>query len=155
MFLMPGRSFDALKEMDLQFGKQTVENKAHVRDFTAWRNLIVCGMELRFKYRVSEHDPGWDSVEVFGFKANDHVDDYCVSGPAAYDCYVRFLDVAALSQHRACAVAMGQHARLGNQSLLSILPEALFRSLLQPHIPTLEHWDCDKEARLKETANLK
>jgi hypothetical protein len=46
---------------------------------------------------------------------------------------------------------MGQHARLGSQSLLSILPEALFSSLLQPQIPTLKHWNRKKELSLKVT----
>jgi hypothetical protein len=91
---MPGRSFDALKEMDLRFGKQTSENKIpkHDRDFRAWRYLTVNGMELRFKFSISERKTRWEDVEVYGFKTNDHVDEYCFSGPAAYDAYVRFLD---------------------------------------------------------------
>ena len=162
VFNLSCSAVDALEALDQRFGKMTLEKKKLNHEFKVWRILNVNGMELRFRFYTAARDLTWNHVDVFGLKHNDTVcDEYffvgpsCFRGPSAYDCYVRFLDGVAPSQHHASAVAMGQHARLGSQSLLSILPEALFRSLLQPHIPTLEHWDCDKEAQLKETANLK
>jgi hypothetical protein len=147
-FILPGMSFDALKEMDRRFGKQTAENKKQVRDFHAWRNLTVNGMELRVIFRISEHNPEWENVRVSGFKSKDAVSDSCFNGPSAYDCYVRFLDEVAPSRHHTNAVAMGQHVRLGSQSLLGILPEALFRNLMQPLVPMLKHWNISKELNL-------
>ncbi len=149
VFLMPCSALDALKALDQRFGKITAENKIQGREFRVWRILKVNGMELRFRFYTDASDLKWNHVDVFGLKTKDTVSNNCFSGPSAFDCYVRFLDGVALSQQHVSTVAMGQHARLGSQSLLSILPEALFQGLLQPRISTLEHWDCDKEDALK------
>ena len=149
IFLISCSALDALKALDQRFGKIPDEKKTQRHEFRVWRILKVNGMELRFRFYTDASDLEWNNVEVFGFKTKDTVSNNCFAGPSAYDCYVRFLDGVALSQQHASTVAMGQHTRLGSQSLLSILPEALFRVLLQPHITTLEHWDCDKEDALR------
>jgi hypothetical protein len=152
VFLIEPHALDALKELDQRFGKKTEEKKKHGHDLEVWRILKIKSMKLRFFfYTCASYSKRNDVevVEVFGFKTKDVDSDICFKGPSAYDCYVRFLDGVALSQQHASTVAMGQHTRLGSQSLLSILPEALFRVLLQPHITTLEHWDCDKEDALR------
>ena len=148
VFQMPGGSFNALKVMDQRFGKQTVENKKQGRTLTAWRYLNVNGMELRFAFNMHEDDHKFDGVNVFGFRA-PAMGVICFSGPSAHDCYVRFLDMVTSSRHHINTVAMGQHARLGSQSLLGVLPKALFRNLMQPLVPTLKHWNHKKEVSLK------
>jgi hypothetical protein len=149
VFFMPCSVLEALKALDQRFGKMPVEKYTTGLAFQTWRNLKANGMELRIRFFTSSYDSDQNLVEVSGFKTNDSVPVYWFSRPVAYDCYVRFLDGLTLSRSHASAVAMGQHARLGSQSLLGMLPEALFRSLLQPHISTLEHWDCEKEDRAK------
>jgi len=123
-FQMPGGSFDALKEMDRRFGKQTVENKKQVRTLTAWRYLNVNGMELRFAFSISEDDPKFDGVNVYGFKA-PAMGLICFGGPSAQACFVRFLEGITSSRHHANA------------------PEALCGGLV------LKHWNRKKEASLK------
>jgi hypothetical protein len=145
-FRIPCSALDALKALDQRFGKTTAEIKTPEIEFRVWRILKVDGMELRFHFYTDATDLEWNNVSVFGFKTKDAVDESCFS---AYDCYARLLDGVALSQQHASAVAMGQHARLGRQSLLSLLPEALFHGLLQPRISTLEPWDGDQEDALQ------
>ena len=84
---LPGGSFDALKEMDWLFGKQTVENKIQIRRFTAWRNLNVNGMELRFKFSISEDTPDREYVMVCGYKSKDTDNLEIFEGPSAYDSF--------------------------------------------------------------------
>lgn len=150
-FFMPNSALDALKALDQRFGVPTVERKTHEREFSVWRNLKVYGMELRIEFYTAALDLEWNYVFVFGLKKKDDLRENYFDGREVYDCYLRFLDGFAFSQDHANAVAMGQHAKLGSESLLGILPEALFRNLLQPQLPELEHWDCDKEDAFKET----
>jgi hypothetical protein len=153
-FFIHKSALDALKALDQRCGVTTPEKKIQGLEFNAWRCLDVPNMKLRLEFYSDASDSSWNRVNVFGLKKKDNMRRSYFDGPAAYDCYLRFLDGFVLSQHNAHAVAMGQHVRLGSESLLSILPEALFRSLVQPHLSTLEHWDFKKEEALKAVIKL-
>ena len=140
---------DALKVLDMRFGVTTTEEKKQGLEFRVWRNLKLHGLNLRIQFYTDPFDSDWNRVTVFGLRTRVKIPHFYLLGPAARDCYVHLLDVILPPQHHTTAIAMGQHDRLGSQSWIHVLPEALFRTLMQSHLPTLEHWDCEKEAALE------
>jgi hypothetical protein len=154
-------AYSALTTLDQMCGKITEEVATPGRRFKARRSVKVGGFHLRFLF---EHDPYcdkkvWDPmsdrVYVQGFETSGSITNTCFSKPSGYISYLRFLErVIAIVPKKICALAMGQHAMLGSQSLLSQLPADLFQRMFQIRDGDdddirIETWSLEKEDELE------
>ena len=146
-FLTRKSTLSALRLLDQAFDMPTTEVIEGWQEFTAWRNLKVSGMEIRFRFEGSPRG----SVRVYGLKSQSKRADWPFCSED-HELFVHFLrGIVPFSKDHLTAVGMGQHDRLGAGSPLSTLPDGILQHLMQPLIATLEHWDRDKEATLIAT----
>lgn len=152
-FDLPCSALSALKTFDQRFDMKTTEVQTEGQTFMVWRMLKIGGMELRFRFLNPNDLPHWNYVQVFGFKTEKEGAHSSFKGPCADKCFSLFLSkIAPRNYIYYEAVAMGQHARLGSESLMFTLPDDILRLVLQPKP---EHWDSDKEDALRAEIKLR
>jgi hypothetical protein len=151
-FVLQNSALSALRLLDQAFDMPTSEDIEEGQYFSAWRNLKVGGMEIRFRFSGSTQDFEFGSVSVHGLKSRSKRMNTYFSEDHGDELFVHFLrGIVPFSKDHLTAVGMGQHDRLGAGSPLSTLPDGILQHLMQPLIATLEHWDRDKEATLIAT----
>ncbi len=142
--------------LDGMFNVNIGEQISDSSQWGVWRKLTVSGIELRLCFHMKSFGCYFADrlcVTFYGIKAINYCGSIDISCVKSLDGFLYFLEqirsfkpAVPLRQDRLLAIAMGQHARLGEQSVLLALPVCLFECMVQFHdTTTLEAWDIEKE----------